>query len=249
MAGSITRPHRDPVGAKTLELFAAADGYNRLVWRALDRFGPARGDVLEVGCGIGNLSRLILESPRVSSLHGIDPDEAYVDRFRAELDPARASASATAMEDFVPERFGEAADERYDTIVCSNVLEHLEDDVAALGAFRRLLRPGGLALVLVPAHPWLYSSLDRALSHYRRYRAADLAERARHVGLVPDRLRYFNPLAIAGWWWNGKVCRRDILPAGQLRAYARVALPLSAALDRINFLPLGISVIAALRRD
>jgi SAM-dependent methyltransferase len=241
-------PARDVVGCATLDLFAEAEPYNRLLWDSLNSLGPVSGEVLEVGCGIGNLSRLILEDERVTHLHGIDPDPSYIDRFVANADRERASASVAGIEDFRKPRFRVAVDGSFDAIVCSNVLEHIDDDVAALRDFARLLRPSGVALVLVPAHPALFSTLDRALSHRRRYRGCDLRRAALEGGLEIVRIRHFNPLAALGWWWNGRVLRREQLPAGQVRAYSRWGLGLSRCLDAWNPFPVGVSLIAALRR-
>jgi hypothetical protein len=59
-------------------------------------------------------------------------------------------------------------------------------------------------------------------------------------------LRHFNPVGALGWWLNGKVLRKDVLPAGQLKLYTRLALPLSRFLDRINPLPIGVSLLGCL---
>jgi len=237
----------DRVGEDTLELFAENPAYNELLWRRLSELAPVTGRVLEVGCGIGTITSLILREAGVTAVHGIDMDPAYVRRV-LELGDPRLGASACSMEECRLPRFPEAADESWDRIVCSNVLEHIEDDLETMRQFARMLRPGGVALILVPAHQWLYSSLDRNLSHFRRYRRADLQRLAAESGLELVRSRYFNPVGIAGWWLNGKVLRRDTLPVGQLRAYGRWAVSLSALVDRLNPLPCGISVTGAFRR-
>ena len=237
----------DPTGEATLELFRANDAYTEFLWRRLEAMAPrpCSGRVLEIGCGIGNLSRLILRSPAVELLHGIDVDPAYIDRLRAEVPDPRLVLGVAAAEDFCPEdRSGPELG--FDFVVASNVLEHILDDVRALENFRRMLRPGGVVLLLVPAHRFLYTRLDRHLSHHRRYRLRDLEERSHAAGLRVTRARHFNPLAALGWWVNGAVLRRSILPGRQLSLYSRFGIPLSAWLDRWNPVPVGVSVIAAL---
>jgi SAM-dependent methyltransferase len=238
----------DSVGEATLELFAANDAYNRLLYSRLRAMAAPRGRVLEVGCGIGNLTRLILKEPGVTAVHAIDLDAAYVERVLRALDDSRLTASASRLEEFLAGAQPAAQDSSYDAIVCSNVLEHIENDVAAMRNCARLLRSGGLALILVPAHHWLFCELDRGLSHYRRYSRAELSELARASGLELRRGRYFNPLGVLGWWLNGKLLRRAALPARQLRLYSRLAIGLSSFLDRINIFPLGISVLALMRK-
>lgn len=238
----------DPVGAETLELFAESPAYNALLWRRLNALAPVRGTVLEIGCGIGTITERILGEPDVSAVTVIDRDPDYVRRVLDRLSGPRLSGVAASLEDFEPVRFDEAQDGRYDRIVCSNVLEHIEDDVRALREFRRMLRPGGAVLLLVPAHPALYSSLDVGLSHFRRYTRRDLGRLASDAGLRLARSRYFNPVGILGWWLNGKVLRRATLPAAQLRAYGRLAVGVSDWIDRLNPLPFGISVVGAFER-
>jgi SAM-dependent methyltransferase len=181
-------------------------------------------------------------------VHALDLDPRYVERVLARIGGPRLSGSACPFEEFVPEKLPEARDGAFDSIVSTNVLEHIADDTAAARSFARLLAPGGRALVLVPAHRWLYSALDRRLSHHRRYRRRDLEALARSSGLALVRSRHFNPLGALGWWLNGKVLRRATLPATQLRLYSRFAVPLSALLDALNPFPLGVSLLAVFEK-
>jgi SAM-dependent methyltransferase len=235
-------PRRDLVGEHTLELFGVHDGYNGLIWERLRSLGEAGGRVLEIGGGIGNLTRRILAEPRVTLLHSIEPNEAYVRRVRAEIDDPRFEAFCTPAESYRPPSLP------YDLAVSANVFEHIDDDVAALRVVERALRPGGQFWLLVPAHPALFSPLDAALSHHRRYTRADLEALAASGAWKLERVFHFNPLGALGWWWNGKVLRRSELPEGQVALYSRFFIPLSRWLDRLNPLPLGISLVARLRR-
>ena len=239
----------DVVGEKTLELFEKNAAYSEFIWEALLGLSPdaVRGRVLEVGCGIGNLTRIVLRRPDVTLLHSIDLDPAYIERVRGTLDDARLRLTTIAAEEFCPPEYSGDAD-GFDCIFSSNVLEHIEDDGRVLRNFRAMLKPGGVVLVLVPAHEFLFSGLDRNLSHFRRYTRKSLSERARSAGLEALRVRYFNPIGAAGWWLNGKVLGRQTLPAGQLSFYSRFGISLSRWVDRCNPLPLGVSVLAALGR-
>lgn len=239
----------DATGAATLELFRENDAYTELLWRRLSAMSPRSvgARVLEVGCGIGNLTRILLRSEDLDYLHALDMDPAYVERVRAEIDDPRLVVSTGLAEEFCPEEYLEP-EKGFDCIVASNVIEHIEDDTRVLSNFRRLLRPAGVILILVPAHRFLYCSLDRHLSHYRRYRKRDLEALARRADLEPLRVRHFNPIGTLGWWLNGKVLRRSVLPAAQLSLYSRFALPISDLADRWNPFPLGISLLASLER-
>jgi len=240
---------QDVVGEKTLELFEKNAAYSEFIWETLVGLSPdaVSGRVLEVGCGIGNLTRIVLRRPDVTLLHSIDLDPAYVARVRGTVDDVRLHLTAVSAEEVCPPEYSGAAN-GFDCIFSSNVLEHIEDDVRVLRNFRAMLKPRGVVLVLVPAHEFLFSGLDRSLSHFRRYTRKSLSERARTAGLEPVRIRYFNPIGAAGWWLNGKVLGRQTLPAGQLSFYSRFGISLSRWVDRYNPLPLGVSVLAALER-
>ena len=240
----------DSVGEETLELFQKNDAYSELLWNSLRQMTSraVEGRLLEIGCGIGNVTRLVLRDPRVEFLHGIDLDPAYVDRVRDSVDDPRLRVTATSAEEFCPPEYGESG-KGFDVIFSSNVLEHIEDDRRALQNFRAMLRPGGVVLALVPAHSFLFCGLDRNLSHFRRYNAALLREKAAAAGLRVVNARYFNPLGALGWWWNGKVLRRGVLPEGQLALYSRFGIALSRWIDRLNPFPVGVSLLAALEAD
>jgi SAM-dependent methyltransferase len=238
----------DEVGEATLDLFAQGDAYNDLLWRRLNALWGVRGRVLEVGCGIGNITRRILREPAVERVHALDQDPAYTERLVERFRDPRLSATACRFEEFAPPALPAGVPESFDAVVSSNVFEHLEDDEGAMRRLARLLKPGGAALILVPAHRWLFSSLDRGLSHFRRYTLEDFRRLARASGLDLIRARHFNPLGILGWWWNGRVLGRSKLPAGQMRAYLRFAVGISALADRLNPFPCGISLLGAFRR-
>jgi len=230
------------VGEATLELLEEFPAYRDLLWERVSSLTGIRGDVLEMGCGIGSISRMILRSPLVRSLDAVDIEPAYLSRVVREIPDPRLRTICSAAEDFEPRA------ESYDLVVSINVLEHVRDDQTALRGFARALRPDGVCLVLVPAHPWLFSSLDAGLSHYRRYTRAGLEALAAKAGLAPRSLSHFNPLGALGWWLNGRLLRRPCLPRGQVAAYSRFGIRFSRLLDRLNPFPLGISLVGSFVR-
>lgn len=204
-------PPSDGIGAETLERLAEAPRFNRWMF---DRIRPWLGPgVLEIGSGIGNLSTFLVEAERVVLT---DTEPAYLDRLRERFG---GLAHVEVRHLFLPTVDGELADHRFDSIVCLNVLEHVADDLESLRAMRRLLAPGGRLVLLVPALPALYGTLDEALGHHRRYTPAKLRERFAATGLTMRHLEYFNLAGIPGWWIAGRVLRRRLIPAGSLRWY------------------------------
>jgi SAM-dependent methyltransferase len=224
----------DRFGAATLERLAAAPRYNRWMFERLRRWVGEH--VLEIGSGIGNLSDFIVDRRRVV-LSDTEPyylgrlHERYGDRPNVEI--ARL---------YLPTVDGALADERFDTIICLNVLEHVKDDARSLAVMRGLLKPGGRLLLLVPALPWIYGTLDAALGHYRRYTPRELREKYAAAGLAMPHLEYFNLAGIPGWWFTGRVLKRRLIPAGSLALYDAL-VPLFR-LERLLPWRVGQSLIA-----
>jgi SAM-dependent methyltransferase len=136
--------------------------------------------------------------------------------------------------------------EELDTVICINVLEHLADDERVLRGFFDALVPGGHAIILVPAHPALYTGVDQALGHHRRYRAQDLQTRLRDAGFAVVSCRGFNRLGSLGWFVSGKLLRRTTLSARQMKTYERL-LPLAKLIENVPLLP-HLSLIAVGRK-
>ena len=133
-----------------------------------------------------------------------------------------------------------------DTILCLNVLEHVEDDLGALRRLHAALVPGGRLLLLVPAHQRLYGAIDRAIDHYRRYDRAGLVARLQEAGFQVEHSAFFNRLGVLGWYLNSVVLRRTRVPGVQVHLQ-NVLVPILRAESALP-LPFGLSLIAVARR-
>jgi SAM-dependent methyltransferase len=232
--GTIDEQQASAVGGRTLEVFANTPRLNAWLFSKLSE--GVRGDVLEIGSGIGNLSRLILEHADRVVLSDMEPH--YLETLRATFahDP-RVAVFPYDLDGPPPV---EIATRRFDAIVAVNVIEHIEDDVALAGRLAALLKPGGKLLVYVPACPFVYGSLDVALGHFRRYTPASLVALMRRAGLSPEPPRYVNLLGLLGWWLNGRALRRDLLSPKQMALFERL-VPLVRFEDHVR-LPVGLGV-------
>jgi SAM-dependent methyltransferase len=134
-----------------------------------------------------------------------------------------------------------------DTIVCANVLEHVEDDRLALTNMRAILRGGGRLLLLVPAHPFLFGTMDQADEHFRRYTRSTLTNRVRAAGFEVERLYQMNALGIVAWFVNGKLLRRRLIPSTQYGLYNRLVPTLARAERGILRPPVGLSLVCIAR--
>ncbi len=225
----------DPVGIETLErLAAAAPRYNAwLIERVLPWVGRR---VLEIGAGVGTMSAFLTDRERVVLS---DTNAGYLERLRGRF-AGQPQVRVVALR--LPSTNGDLQAERLDTIICLNVLEHVRDDELSLASMFQLLQPGGRLVLLVPSLPAIYGTLDQALGHFRRYTPSELRQKYAAAGFRMRHLEYFNMAGIPGWWFTGRVLRRELIPTGSLRWYDAL-VPLFR-LER--FLPwrLGQSLIA-----
>ncbi len=193
--------------------------------------------ILEAGAGIGNLSRHL---PKRELLLLTDVEPQYLsmlqDAWRGNALVDVAKFDLTSDDDAATLR-----DRQLDTVVCLNVLEHIEDDAAALRRMRTLLAPSGRLVLLVPQHPWLFGAYDKELGHFRRYSRAGLRSLVESCGFRVSRLRGFNALAILGWWVNGRLLGRTKIGRVQLKLFD-LCVPFMRLVEKILPLP-GISLI------
>jgi SAM-dependent methyltransferase len=193
---------------------SGAPAFNRWMFDRLSRWVGSR--VLEIGSGIGNMSQFFIDRERVVLT---DTESAY----RSALKNTFGNRANVEIIDLrLPEIPDALSDQHFDTIVCLNVLEHIEDDNASLTAMHNLLEPRGKLVLLVPALPSLYGSLDRALGHYRRYTRKSLRARYKENGLMMRHLEYFNMAGMPGWWVMGRMLRRELIPIGSLALYDKL---------------------------
>lgn len=160
--------------------------------------------ILNVGCGSGELS--ILLAQRGHSVLGIDPVEEYVSfaATQAKLQNLPNCSFVAADLDTI---HADVAQPKYDAVFCTDVVEHLADDVRAIQQLASLLKPGGELFITVPGGPYLYGHHDEQLGHFRRYSLRQLA------GVFPENLaiqeiRYFGFSLIPVAWLYSQVLRR-----------------------------------------
>jgi SAM-dependent methyltransferase len=212
----------------------------------LTRYGnlPAGARILEIGCGTGhNLPMLA----RFGEVDAIEIDDAARAIAGERLGKPVASAPLPALPGV--ER------DAYDLIAVLDVVEHIEDDVAALRAMADCLTPGGKILIAVPAHQWMWSAHDVVNHHHRRYSKTMLNAAIRRAGLRHNGLRWFNsllfPLAVAArvaGRLTGKDDSDDSPPAKPLNAAFERIFGLERHLVGRMPLPPGLSIITLASR-
>ncbi len=198
------------LGLETLRRMGIADRYNKWIFQ---EFFPYIGtSLLEVGCGIGNMTAhfcthtsVVALDQHPACLEGVQSSYPTVETHAADITDAEALAP-------LKER-------RFSSVACVNVLEHIEKDVIALQNMYDILTPGGHMLLFVPAGQYLFGSLDESVGHFRRYDFQGLKHLVLGAGFEIERLTYTNVAGIPGWWLNSRVLKRNLLPVGQLKVF------------------------------
>ena len=198
--------------------------------------------ILEIGCGLGNLLKLLTDRALV---FGTDISEESVTYVKHEL--GQRSNIDAAVLDVTDPSFLQLRSFRFDTVVSLNVFEHIEDDTLALKHVFEVLAPGGKLVLIVPAHQWLYGPMDSSIGHYRRYTVDKLAAKLQRTGFRVCSQRYVNPIGAFGWFVNGRILRRTIPPVAQLNTFNKI-MPLISTIDRYVDSPFGLSVVSVSER-
>jgi 2-polyprenyl-3-methyl-5-hydroxy-6-metoxy-1,4-benzoquinol methylase len=229
----------DNTGNKILEVIEDAGKFNHWMYQTIQPF--LQGNILEIGSGIGNISAFFLTDNATITLS--DTDAFYKEKLKNKFHSFQNLKGVFLIDIQDPcfETTYDSMKEQYDSIFLLNVLEHVADDNAALKNCRFLLKPGGSLLILTPAYSFLYSTLDKALGHYRRYTRSRLSSQLQVNNLVPKKSFYFNALGIVAWFY-GKVLRLKTIPATEMGLFNK-ATPLAKLIDKIMFRKIGLSVL------
>jgi SAM-dependent methyltransferase len=186
--------------------------YNDWIWQSVAPYVGNR--VLEVGAGIGNMTRVLYGRDLIVAT---DLELPYLHILRN-----RFSRNPT----IIVERLDLNSDDclklkhhEFDTVVCLNVLEHIEDHEGALQRLYEVLVPGGRLVLFVPADQKLFGTMDTQVGHFRRYEREGLQRLIEAAGFISEKVTYRNIFGRFGWWLNGRVLKRNHLPGGQSRLF------------------------------
>lgn len=195
-----------------------------------------RGNVLEVGCGIGQITSELLEIPAIDTLMSIEPDAAFCAQLRSRL-PNHSLIQGTVAD--------LKSDRNWNAILSINVLEHIENDAEELSRYCHLLQPAhGSLCLFVPARPEIYAPIDRDFGHFRRYTRAELTRKLQDAGFRIKSLRYYNFVGYFLWWLNFRVLAKRTFEVRAVRAFDRVIFPLVHGIEsRLCPPPIGQSLM------
>lgn len=192
--------------------------------------------VLEVGAGVGEFAAQLTDLDRLV-VTDLDPDAQTMMKQRFAHRPEVEVRGFDIDAD-------EPLSRPVETVVAINVLEHIDDDAAALRSLARSVRPGGTIVLWVPGYQQLYGEFDRLVGHVRRYTPATVSDAMRRAGLRVRLARPVNLLGAAAWWLAVRRGGTGAPNPKLVAAYDRVVIPVTRAVERVVRAPFGQSVLA-----
>ncbi len=230
----------DLEGMGSLEAISIASRFNNWMYETIAK--NFAGNVLEIGSGIGNISKQFIADGR--NIHLTDLRKNYCNYLRTEFGKNPKVLGIDEMDIVHPDFDTIFADKlgQFDGVFALNVVEHIKEDQLAIINCKKLLKPGGRLVILVPAYQFLFNQFDVALEHYKRYNRRELIALFKGADLKIARSQYFNFIGIFGWFFTGSILRKKVIPTGQMKIY-NTLVPIFKIIDKIIMNNMGLSVI------
>ncbi|OGS43090.1 MAG: hypothetical protein A2539_09380 [Elusimicrobia bacterium RIFOXYD2_FULL_34_15] len=223
------------IGHFTLQLMDRMNNYNKWIINKFIKY--LSGSILEIGCGIGSITQYCVDKCDVTA---VDISSEYVNIVKERFGYSKKFRAQIL--DIEKELDGSLKEDSFDTIVCSNVLEHILDDVNALKNMNKLLKKDGHLVLLVPFGNALFSDLDKNLGHHRRYSKKDIKDKLLQAGFSIEKQFNINIIGAMGWFVTGKILKRKELNKDLLITF-NFLTPLFIFIDTIVRIPFGLSII------
>lgn len=225
---------------KDLEAMDFAVRYHNWI---LEVFRPYLGKrIVEVGAGTGSFSELLLET-QPESLTLVEPSEMF-ERLELAMGSRNGVSRPRLHNNIFRNVAAEIKDEqRPDSIIYVNVLEHIDDDELELEVVHDTLARGGRLFIFVPANQFLFSNFDRNIGHYRRYGKKELHQKLDAAGFRLVKSRWFDLLGVLPWLIKYRFMRSTTMGSGAVQAYDRYIVPAIRPIENLINPPIGKNLI------
>lgn len=224
--------------SQTLESMSQATWYNRWIKNQFSKY--LTGQILEIGCGIGNFSTYLANYGKLTS---IDVNEDYIKEAKDKV----LERGKVGFGDIEKGKYF-FKEKKFNTIVCINVLEHIKEDIKAIDNIYELLTSNGYLILLVPAHKFLYNLIDSSIGHFRRYEKGPLKQQLNETGFEIIKLRELNFLGSIGWFIAGKLFKENYVSEGKIKIFNFIS-PIFLLLENIFESPFGTSILVIARKN
>ena len=236
-------------GHENLELMSHCHRYNNWMYEQI--LPVLKGDILEVGSGLGVFSEKIIQDMPHSHITLTDVSFDYLreleNKFCTGSNKKNNNISVKKLDLNNVEDYNRIGYEMFDTIVAMNVLEHLQDDEFVLQQLYRMLKKGGVLILLVPAYKSLYNVIDVDLGHFRRYSKDEVEGKVGNAQFNIEHIFYFNMLGIIGWYFNGSLAKKSTINRTASQVFDSL-VPVLKELEKKMGNRIGLGIFAILGR-
>lgn len=222
---------------KTLESMGQAAWYNQWTVNKFEKH--LRRDILEVGCGIGNFTKFLTKYGKVWAV------DINIESLRITKELVNKTAEVGFGDIEKGEFFFDK--KKFDTIVCLNVIEHVNKDLEAFKNLHKLLKPDGTLILIVPSHQFLYGQIDKSIGHFRRYSKNKLNNNLKNLGFNIIKSRRLNFLGAIGWFVAGKILKEEEVGQGKIGIFNFLA-PIILPIEDIVKPPIGTSLLLIVKK-
>ncbi len=219
------------------EALRHAHNYRRLL---IGEFAPyLKGNVLEIGAGIGQMTGLLQKLLGLKYLLSVEPDPKFCAELRKQVPGVEILQGMVS----------DVSTKDWNSIVSINVLEHIEADEAELKVYHELLRPNkGVLALFVPARQELFADIDKDFGHYRRYGKKDLIKKLERAGFKIEKVRYFDFVGYFAWWLNFRLIKGRKIGLAGVRLFDTLIFPPEHFIEtRICRPPIGKNLLLIAR--
>lgn len=231
------------LGHDSLKETAQKHNFNNWLYEQI--VSGIKGDILEVGSGIGIYSEKIIRDFPHSQITLSDISDKYVDNLKTKFPQSNVSFFKLDLDS--KSDYENIGFDKFDTIIAINVLDNVKNDQFALQQLYKMLKKDGMLLLLLPAHKFLYNQLDANIGRLRRYALEELKQKIETTNFEIIRLFHFNLMGVIGWYLNGKSGKSPKINDNAFKIFNRM-IPVSKAIEKITMKKLGLSVICYLKK-
>jgi SAM-dependent methyltransferase len=211
--------------------------YNNWVFSMYKDFVGKR--VLDIGSGYGTFISFISDREYIAA---VEPSEECYKYLKAEFSKNK-NIDIFKSDINAPELLSKVREKGIDTVICLNVLEHIEDDKKVVRNIRGIMKPGGKFILFVPALKVIYGTLDEALGHYRRYDKKELELMLSEAGFKIVKSRYLNFTGAFSWFLYSRILKAKSPAENRILFYDKFVVPIVSLIENLVRLPFGQSIL------
>jgi len=217
---------------KNLDIMAKASNYNKWIFEQIE---PHLGDkILEVGSGVGSMTAFF-DNKKVCC---VDVNDNHIKALQKKY---KCHKNITVVKTDLSRNHHKIKD-TFDTIICINILEHVEDDMNMLVNFYPLLKKKGKLILMLPAFKKLYGTIDEADNHYRRYNKKEIEQVLDIADFKIKDVYYMNIIGAIGWYYHGKMLKLKTHNEGDIGLFDKL-VPAISSIEKVIRPPFGLSLI------